>query len=113
MPWAALTATASASVVDDIKKQLALKKVKQFKVPCFRSNLFYDVQFRDIMRDEFEDLKDFALASLGTGWEENRTSKSGVGIVYCRTRDGTEELALQLRRRGVPCKYVTRSLRAP
>ena len=56
-------------------------------MPCFRPNLFYDVQFRDIMRDEFEDVKDFALASLGEGWEENRDRNSGAGIIYCRTRD--------------------------
>ena len=52
--------------------------MKRFKVPCFRPNLFYDVQFRDIMRDEFEDVKDFAIASLGgDGWEENRDRGGG------------------------------------
>ena len=73
-------------------------------MPCFRPNLFYDVQFRDIMRDEFEDVKEFAMAALGDGWEENRDRNSGAGIIYCRTREGTEELAKQLRKRGVPCK---------
>ena len=32
VPWVALTATASSAVVEDIHKQLSLKKVKQFKV---------------------------------------------------------------------------------
>ena len=78
VPWVALTATASSPVVEDIHKQLSLKRVKRFKVPCFRPNLFYDVQFRDIMRDEFEDVKDFAIASLGgDGWEENRDRGGG------------------------------------
>ena len=55
--WVALTATASAAVVEDVEKQLSLKKVMKIRVPCFRTNLFYDVQFRDILQDEYEDLK--------------------------------------------------------
>ena len=30
-----------------------------------RSNLFYDVQFKDILTNEFENLKDFVVSSLG------------------------------------------------
>ena len=57
MTWVALTATASASVVEDILSNLALRKVQKFKLPCFRKNLFYDVRFRDVLKDEYEDLK--------------------------------------------------------
>ncbi|KAK8736306.1 hypothetical protein OTU49_004934 [Cherax quadricarinatus] len=105
IPWVALTATATARVVDDIYLQLKLKKpVAKFKSSCFRSNLFYDVQFKDALDDPFEELKDFVNKSLGSDWDKNRTENSGCGIIYCRTRDATTELANQLSKKGIPTK---------
>ena len=49
----------------------------------------------------FQDLKEFIVDSLGEGWEEDRNSKSPCGIIYCRTRDGTEELAASVRKMGI------------
>ena len=47
-PWVALTATANSQVVEDIIASLGLKPgYKTFKLPCFRSNLFYDVVFKE------------------------------------------------------------------
>ena len=47
-PWVALTATANNQVVEDIIASLRLRKgYKTFKLPCFRSNLFYDVVFKE------------------------------------------------------------------
>ena len=48
VPWAALTATADARVVQDIKQNLGMRedRLKTFKLPCFRKNLYYDVQFK-------------------------------------------------------------------
>lgn len=52
-------------VVEDILKQLSLRSpVATFKVPCFRSNLYYDVVFSDTMEDPCEDLKEFIDESL-------------------------------------------------
>ena len=88
VPWAALTATATPSVVEDIVASLKLgKDYKTFKLPCFRKNIFYDVQFKDALTDEVERLKAFVNNSLGAGWNNEKADKSsGCGIVYCRTR---------------------------
>ena len=40
----------------------------------------------------------------GEGWEEDRNSKSNCGIIYCRTRDGTEEIASAVRKMGITCQ---------
>jgi hypothetical protein len=32
------------------------RNLKKFKIPCFRSNLYYDVTFKEILKDEFDDL---------------------------------------------------------
>lgn len=52
VPWLALTATATPHVQRDVLKSLQMKHpVAVFKATCFRPNLFYDVKFKDTLRD--------------------------------------------------------------
>lgn len=81
-------------VVEDIFLQLKLKKpVAKFKASCFRSNLFYDVRFKDALEDPFEELRDFVVEALGDNWEENRTV-SGLGNLISCPKNGTKILLL-------------------
>ena len=66
VPCVALTATAPNQIVDDIIKQLRLRKgLVQFRKSCFRPNLYYEVRLMEPLGDPYEDLKDFAVKALG------------------------------------------------
>ena len=107
VPCITVTATASKQVIDDIYRfveatnlsrdslsfsSLHLRQpVLEFKTSVRRSNLFYDVQFKDLLDEPFVDLCEFLD-------ERNQCAelKSVSGIIYCRTRDSCAELATRL-----------------
>ncbi|XP_070793667.1 ATP-dependent DNA helicase Q5 [Pituophis catenifer annectens] len=99
----ALTATATKQVQEDIIALLKLKQpVATFRTPCFRPNLYYDVQYKDLLADPYENLKDFCLKSLGP--QNELGGYPGCGIIYCRMRDACEQVSIELSYRGVKAK---------
>lgn len=55
VPCLALTATATPHVQKDVFKSLRMKQpVVVFKATCFRQNLFYDIQYKDILKDPLQ-----------------------------------------------------------
>ncbi|XP_063394808.1 ATP-dependent DNA helicase Q5-like [Cydia fagiglandana] len=100
--WVALTATASSEVTKDIMANLKLlTPVAQFKTPSFRKNLFYDVVYQNCIDDEIGHLMEFLKKSLKEDENVKPKDKNAV-IVYCRTRDQTEEISNMLNKRGLP-----------
>ncbi|XP_023950860.1 ATP-dependent DNA helicase Q5 [Bicyclus anynana] len=101
IPWVALTATASAEVAKDILENLKLlQPVAQYKTPSFRRNLFYDVVYQNCIQDEIGDLVDFLKKNLNND-ESVKPKDRSVAIVYCRTRDQTEEMSSMLTKKGL------------
>jgi ATP-dependent DNA helicase RecQ len=79
-PVLALTATATAEVVADIKKQLGLPRMRVFNTGIYRENLYYEVERVTNEREKREQLARVL-----------RESK-GAGIVYCATVKTVEAL---------------------
>ncbi|XP_053612288.1 ATP-dependent DNA helicase Q5-like [Plodia interpunctella] len=101
VPWVALTATASVEVAADILTNLKLlQPVAKYKTQSFRRNLFYDVIFQNCVEDEVGHLLEFLKKCLGAQENVKPKDKNAV-IVYCRTREQTEDLANMLTKKGL------------
>jgi len=86
VPVIALTATATPDVRKDIARQLGLVRPKEFVGSFDRKNLTYQVRKRT-------DPDLFLRTYLANRRKE-------TGIVYCRSRQETEDLARSLKKRG-------------
>ncbi len=57
--------------------------IKHFKSSVYRSNLFYEIIFKDFLQqDPIENLKDFILDCLKI--DTDTLSKNDCGIIYCK-----------------------------
>ncbi|XP_043483609.1 ATP-dependent DNA helicase Q5-like [Leptopilina heterotoma] len=100
IPVVALTATATNEVIKDITSSLNMKNPLMISTPIFRSNLYYDVWYRDAIKNPIIHLKEFIKECLGDN-EETKPEKKNCGIVYCRRKEDTETIAERLSSLGI------------
>lgn len=91
VPIIALTASATKAAVEDIQQKLELKKGKKLFFSSFqRSNLAYFIHWEE--------------DKLGT-IERIAAKQGGSGIIYTRSRKGTERISNALNKRGFVCDF--------
>ena len=90
-PVIALTATATAKVRDDIKKNLGIQNAPDFKSSFNRPNLYYEV--RPKTKNVDKDIIKFIKSNPGKS-----------GIIYCLSRKKVEELAEVLQANEISAK---------
>lgn len=98
VPFLALTATATAKVVDDIQDKLAFTRPNVFRKSFFRENLAY-------MAFEEEDKLGRMLRII--------RKIGGSGIVYVRNRRETQEVARILLHEGISADFYHAGLETP
>jgi len=89
-PVLALTASATPKVQADICEKLLMKEAKVFTKSFARSNLSYSVLEEATKIDKVKHILDRV---------------PGCGIVYCRNRKRTKEIASLLELQGIPASY--------
>lgn len=100
VPLIACTATATAKVIEDIKKTLRLEQSPSYIGSFDRPNIFYKVKYKDSLNSSkvggaSQDLVSFIQKQHQLCFKKNVQCS---GIVYCHTRADTEELASAIRK---------------
>lgn len=92
VPILALTATAVPKVQVDVIESLNMENPLVLKSSFNRPNIYYEVRFKDLLKDPYDDLTDL-IKSCG----------DVCGIVYCLERTMCDDLASHLSKNGISC----------
>ena len=92
-PILGLTATATPTVISDIKKILGIPQCIVYKGSFYRPNLYYEIRITS-NKDSIHDIINLIESKF-----DNQT-----GIIYCLSIKETEEVASQLSSLGVNCQ---------
>eukprot|EP00054_Salpingoeca_dolichothecata_P006571 m.38844 g.38844 ORF g.38844 m.38844 type:complete len:368 (-) comp16558_c0_seq1:908-2011(-) len=109
VPVIALTATATASVQQDIKAILQLDNPLILRSSVKRDNLFYEVIFKEhtpSRQPAITDLKEFLVSTKAS------TPGAFCGIIYAHKRTEAEGLAAQLTQAGLAAKAYHAGLKS-
>ena len=103
----AFTATATPTVQLDIIRILNLHKVKIYRQSYIRENLHYYVQ-----KKEFTSKLKYSESIVNQiyQWIIDNDYTRKTGIVYCLSRDNSEDLALALQKKGLSAEYFHASM---
>jgi len=100
-PLAALTATATPAVMDEIAAKLGLREPVSVRGDFRRPNLSFAVEHHRSERTRVESL----LSALDAAGLRGRGAAAGRAIVYCSTRKKTESVAAALKSAGVAAAH--------
>ncbi|KAM5547180.1 ATP-dependent DNA helicase Q-like 3 [Rosa sericea] len=92
VPTLALTATAVPKVQKDVIQSLCLQNPLVLKSSFNRSNIYYEVRYKDLLHDVYADLSDVL-----------KSSGDICAIVYCLERTMCDYLSVHLSQNGISC----------
>lgn len=101
VPLLALTATAAKKVRDDVVQSLRLHEPAILISSFNRPNIFYEVRFKDLMSDPYNDLQELLNGS-----------QKDCAIVYCFKREVCDDIGARLTKDGISCRVYHAGLKA-
>eukprot|EP00249_Psilotum_nudum_P016915 c26051_g1_i1 orf=173-2368(-) len=93
VPILALTATAAKRVQEDIMKSLCLHQPTVLISSFNRGNIFYEVRYKDILKNTYENLRDMI-----------KSKPEECAIIYCHARNTCDEVGSLLQADGLSCR---------